>query len=80
MLYDIRLTLTYDYDAPVHGGRHHIRVAPATVPGVQRVIASSIKVEPAPSRQSGFLDFFGNSVTAYYGPPRTVTVSLQAKF
>ncbi len=64
MLYDIRLTLTYDYDAPVHGGRHHIRVAPATVPGVQRVIASSLTVEPAPSRQSGFLDFFGNSVTA----------------
>jgi len=24
--------------------------------------------------------FFGNSVTAYYGPPRTVTLSLEAKF
>ena len=23
---------------------------------------------------------FGNSVTAYYGPPRTVTLSLEAKF
>jgi len=64
MLYDIRLTLEYDYDAPVHGGRHHIRVAPANVPGLQRVIASSLSVEPAPGRQNGFLDFFGNSVTA----------------
>lgn len=64
MLYDIRLTLEYDYDAPVHGGRHHIRVAPANVPGVQRVIAASLTVDPAPSRQSGFLDFFGNAVTA----------------
>ena len=64
MLYDIRLTLEYDYDAPVHGGRHHIRVAPANVPGVQRVIAASLAVDPAPSRQSGFLDFFGNAVTA----------------
>ena len=64
MLYDIRLTLEYDYDAPVHGGRHHIRVAPANVPGLQHVIASSLSVEPAPGRQNGFLDFFGNSVTA----------------
>jgi transglutaminase-like putative cysteine protease len=64
MLYDIRLTLEYDYDAPVHGGRHHIRVAPATVGGVQRVIASSLTVDPTPTRQNGFLDFFGNSVTA----------------
>ena len=64
MLYDIRLTLEYDYDAPVHGGRHHIRVAPATVPGVQRVIASSLTVEPGPARQNAFVDFFGNSVTA----------------
>lgn len=64
MLYDIRLTLEYDYDAPVHGGRHHIRVAPANLPGLQRVIASSLSVEPAPGRQNGFLDFFGNSVTA----------------
>lgn len=64
MLYDIRLTLEYDYDAPVHGGRHHIRVAPANVPGLQRVIASSLSVEPVPGRQNGFLDFFGNSVTA----------------
>jgi transglutaminase-like putative cysteine protease len=64
MLYDIRLTLRYDYDAPVHGGRHHIRVAPATVPGVQRVVASSLALAPKPHRQSAFTDFFGNTVTS----------------
>jgi transglutaminase-like putative cysteine protease len=64
MLYDVRLSLQYDYDAPVHGGRHHIRVAPATVSGVQRVVASSLKVEPRPDRQAAFLDFFGNTVTS----------------
>lgn len=64
MLYDIRLNLEYDYDAPVHGGRHHIRVAPATVSGVQRVIASSLTVDPSPARQTAFLDFFGNSVAS----------------
>ncbi|MCP8884016.1 transglutaminase family protein [Devosia sp. XJ19-1] len=81
MLYDIRLTLEYDYDAPVHGGRHHIRVAPANVPGVQRLIASSLAVEPGPSRQSGFLDFFGNSVTAITmtEPHEALTIRLSAR-
>ncbi|NGP18317.1 transglutaminase family protein [Devosia aurantiaca] len=64
MLYDLRLALQYDYDAPVHGGRHHIRVAPATVPGVQRVVAASLFFDPKPDRQTGFIDFFGNSVTS----------------
>ncbi|WP_338720586.1 transglutaminase family protein [Devosia sp. XK-2] len=81
MLYDIRLTLEYDYDSPVHGGRHHIRVAPANVPGLQRVIASSLNVDPAPARQSGFLDFFGNSVTAITmtEPHDKLTVRLTAR-
>lgn len=63
MLYDIRLTLTYDYDAAVQGGRHHIRVTPSSVPGVQRVIASSLAIAPKPERVESFLDFFGNAVT-----------------
>jgi transglutaminase-like putative cysteine protease len=64
MLYDVRLELTYDYDATVHGGRHLIRVAPITIPGVQRVVASSLSFEPRPQRESTFTDFFGNSATA----------------
>lgn len=64
MLYDIRLSLRYDYDAPVHGGRHHVKILPATIAGAQRVIASSLSFEPKPRRQSGFIDFFGNAATA----------------
>jgi transglutaminase-like putative cysteine protease len=63
MLYDVRLTLTYDYDAPVHGGRHHIRVSPSNAPGVQRVIASSLSFSPTPHRLTSFVDFFGNIVS-----------------
>ena len=63
MLYDVRLTLTYDYDAPVHGGRHHIRVTPSSIPGVQRVIASSLSFSPNPHRLAQFIDFFGNAVS-----------------
>lgn len=63
MLYDVRLALHYDYDAPVHGGHHLIRVAPISVPGTQRVVASSLSFEPRPQRESSFTDFFGNAVT-----------------
>lgn len=64
MLYDIRMELTYDYDSQVYGGRHMIRVAPISVPGVQRVIASSLTIDPKPERETTFTDFFGNSATA----------------
>lgn len=81
MLYDIRLELTYDYDATVHGGRHLIRVAPITIAGVQRVVASSLSFEPRPQRESTFTDFFGNSATAvtYVEPHDRLDVRLTAR-
>lgn len=81
MLYDIRLELTYDYDATVHGGRHLIRVAPITVPGVQRVVASSLSFEPRPQRETTFTDFFGNSATAitYRDPHDQLDIRLSAR-
>lgn len=63
MLYDVRLALHYEYDATVYGGRHLIRVAPVSVPGVQRVVAAALSFEPRPERESTFPDFFGNAVT-----------------
>ncbi len=81
MLYDIRLQLTYDYDATVHGGRHLVRVTPSTVPGVQRVIASSLSFEPRPQRESAFTDFFGNTATAvvYQTPHDRLDIRLTAR-
>ena len=81
MLYDVRMELSYDYDAPVHGGRHLIRVAPINVPGVQRVIASSLSIEPRPQRETTFSDFFGNSATSisFSRPHDTLSIRLSAR-
>jgi len=81
MLYDVRLTLTYDYDAPVHGGRHHIRVSPSNISGVQRVIAASLSFSPKPQRQTSFTDFFGNSVSdiTFVEPHEKLVVRLTAR-
>jgi len=64
MLYDIRLHLSYDYDAAAGGSRHQVRVLPPTIAGVQRVVAASLSFVPNPSERTDFSDFFGNNVTA----------------
>lgn len=64
MLYDIKLHLHYDYDAATGGSRHHVQVTPQTIPGTQRVIASSVSFSPRPTERSDFQDFFGNAVTS----------------
>ncbi|MER9141605.1 transglutaminase family protein [Mesorhizobium sp. M0871] len=64
MLYDIRLHLSYNYDAAAGGSRHQVRVLPPTIAGVQRVIAASLSFVPTPSERTDFADFFGNNVTA----------------
>jgi len=81
MLYDVRLELHYDYDAMVLGGRHLIRVAPITIPGVQRVVAAGLSFEPRPQRESTFTDFFGNSVTTltYVAPHDHLDIRLTAR-
>lgn len=81
VLYDIRLALQYEYDSAVHGGRHLIRVAPATIAGIQRVVASALSFEPQPERQSTTIDFFGNSVTTltYLKPHDRLAIRLTAR-
>ena len=81
MLYDIRLELHYDYEGFVHGDRHLIRVAPQSIPGVQRVVASATSFEPRPDSETSFVDFFGNFVTtiAYAGYHDSLDVRLSAR-
>ena len=65
MLYDVRLDLHYDYDAPVGGGRHLIRVLPLQPrrhPARRR--RRRCPFTPAPAERSDFTDFFGNHVTS----------------
>lgn len=81
MLYDVRLELNYDYKASVHGDRHLVRVAPISIPNVQRVIASSLSFEPRPEQETTFADYFGNLVTtiAYAGRHDHLDVRLSAR-
>lgn len=64
MLYDVRLELHYDYEGWVHGDRHHVRVTPISIPGVQRVIAASLSFDPRPDHEASYSDFFGNMITS----------------
>ena len=81
MLYDVRLELHYDYDSPVQGGRHLIRVTPISIAKVQRVVAASLQLVPKPDHTTRFADFFGNSVTtaAYNGWHDQLDVRLSAR-
>ena len=64
MLYDIRLTFSYVYEAPANGGRHLLRMMPRTIEGVQKVIAAQLDCEPHPAERTDRLDFFGNHVAS----------------
>ncbi len=81
MHYDIRLHLHYDYARSSGGGRHQIRVVPRTLEGIQRVVASSLSFEPAPTEREDFTDFFGNSATsiAFREEHRTLDVRMNAR-
>lgn len=81
MLYNIRLHLHYDYARSAAAGRHHVRVMPQTLPGVQRVIASSLSFDPVSAERSEFIDFFSNSVTSivYRNPHETLDVNMTAR-
>lgn len=68
MLYDINLTLGYDYGYPVSGAKHLLRVLPDMLNGIQRVQAASVRISPQPTEREDGRDFFNN---------RTVALSLR---
>lgn len=61
MIYDIGLTIAYDYDRPAVAGRHVLRLLPADIPGVQRRITGLLTIRPEPAERRPLVDFFGNS-------------------
>lgn len=81
MLYDVHLLLHYSYEGMVRADRHLIRVAPISIPGVQRVVASALSFDPPPEHRNTFSDFFGNSVTtiAFTGSHDHLDVKLSAR-
>lgn len=81
MLYDVKLRLRYDYEARVRADRHLVRVMPISMPGIQRVVASSLSFDPEPEHRSSFTDYFGNAVTliAFDGAHDHLDVRLTAR-
>jgi transglutaminase-like putative cysteine protease len=60
MLYDIGLTIAYEYDRPAVAGRHLLRLMPAEIPGVQRRVSGMLTIRPEPAERRPLRDFFGN--------------------
>lgn len=81
MIYDIKLRITYDYANAAVGGRHVVCLRPLNLPGVQRVISSGLKVEPAAEEWLERMDFFANHVAefSFRGPHDAMTVTLKAR-
>jgi transglutaminase-like putative cysteine protease len=61
MLYDIGLTIAYEYDHPAVAGRHILRLVPANLPGLQRRITGTLDITPEPAERRAIVDFFGNA-------------------
>ncbi|XDB00104.1 transglutaminase family protein [Sulfitobacter sp. LCG007] len=65
MLYNVRLSIDYDYHSPAAGGRHVLRAVPMDDGHGQKVIASLLEISPAPAERLDREDFFGNKVTDF---------------
>ena len=81
MLYDIGLTITYDYDGPATSGRHILRLRPLDTGAEQRVVAASLTVDPQPAQQVEGRDFFGNAtrMIVFDAPHDHAVFRLQAR-
>jgi transglutaminase-like putative cysteine protease len=62
MIYDVRQTTSYDYEAKVSFAHHVLRLTPIDRPR-QRVLAAALDIEPAPLERRDGKDFFGNRLT-----------------
>ncbi len=81
MLYDIRLSITYNYAAPSMQARNILRVLPLNRAGEQRCLTGEISFEPRPQERADWTDFFGNGVTeiGFQQPLTNLTVHLSAR-
>ncbi|MFZ5961402.1 transglutaminase family protein [Thalassococcus sp. BH17M4-6] len=81
MLYDLSLTIAYDYGRPSAQARNVLRVLPANRIGEQRRITGMISVTPRPAERSDRSDFFGNAIAelAFHQPIKTLKVTLQSR-
>ena len=80
MIYEIRLSIAYDYPAAVADARQLLRVRPRTEPG-QVVEAASVELTPKPDQAFTEMDFFGNPVDGivYRQPHRALAIVMEAR-
>lgn len=81
MLYDVAIEIGYVYDRPAANGRNLLRLTPANIPGLQRVVASSLSFAPEPEERGERVDFFGNRVVdaSWRSPHECVSFRLAAR-
>lgn len=63
MLYDITLSIDYDYAATSDRSRTLMHLLPRDLPGEQRVIVRRLGILPPPDERREGVDFFGNATT-----------------
>jgi transglutaminase-like putative cysteine protease len=79
--YDLRLSLTAEYDAPSDKVRLLTHLLPRVLNGRQSLKNMYLKVKPAPDEQRNFTDFFGNTATmiAFHAPVSGVQIDLRGR-
>ncbi len=81
MMYDIKLTISYDYARPAVQARHIACLMPPSIAGVQRLVAGLLTIDPHPDESTDRTDFFGNHVTefAIRAPHSAISLLVQAR-
>lgn len=79
MRYGLKLVVRYTFDRPSGGGRQHLRIHPANLPGVQTVLHARLTVTPHPAEERRFADFFGTEVVELVMPPGLTEVSFDLR-
>lgn len=81
MIYDIKLRIDYDYEAPSDHTRNVLHLLPDDLGGKQRVLSRLLDVRPPPNERRESRDFFGNTASSvsWHYPIDAVSFDLVAR-
>jgi hypothetical protein len=79
MRYALKLLVRYEFDRPSGGGRQHLRIRPAELPGMQSLLHARLRVTPHPAEERRFADFFCTEVVELVMPPGLTEVSFDLR-